>query len=167
MNLLYVLLLGLGLALAQDETAFDAIHEPPMGPEMTSAAQISAETTRVASLLRCPACQGLSVAESREGLSLAMKDRIQELVQAGYTDEQIIDYFVERYGESIVLLPDQKHQLVWLGPVVVVLLGLGIVGWQIARNKPAGPDVSPQPHPDTPAADDDYRRRVLEDLEQA
>lgn len=165
MNVLYVLFIG--LALAQDEAVFDAIEEPPMGAPLTAADEIASETTRVASLLRCPACQGLSVAESREGLSLAMKDRIQELVQAGYTDEQIIDYFAERYGESIVLLPDEKHRLVWLGPVALALLGLGIVGWQISRNMSSAPVSQPTTGPGPSAADDDYRRRVLEELEQA
>jgi cytochrome c-type biogenesis protein CcmH len=166
-NLLATLLLtarlSLALDLSADDAAFDAVREPPAGPVLTDEASIDAETDRVASVLRCPVCQGMSVAESREGLSLAMKQRIRELVTAGYTQTQIIDYFVERYGESIVLLPDEDHWIVWLGPVAAGLIGLGIVGWQLRRRSTPA-DTVPTP---TVAAgpDDDYRRRVLAELE--
>jgi len=164
-NLLLALLLSARLAAAQEDIAFEAMSEPPLSAPLTEDADIEAQTTRVASLLRCPVCQGLSVAESREGLSLAMKDRIREMVTAGYTQDQIIDYFVERYGETIVLLPDQKHWLVWSAPVAALLLGLGYVGWRASRPAPAdAPQAAPtEPAPEAPA--DEYRRRILAELE--
>lgn len=170
MNLIAALLLTIQLGLAQDEAAFEAVSEPPMGAALTDEAEIDRQADAVSRNLRCPVCQGLSVAESREGLSLAMKERIRELVAAGYTQEQIIDYFVDRYGEGIVLLPDERHWLVWLGPLFAGIAGLGIVGWQIRRRQP-GRSQDNDDAPITPAgapagADDDYRRRVLAELEE-
>ena len=146
------------------ETTFEAIREPPAGPPITDAAALEAETHRLARLLRCPVCQGLSVADSREGLSLAMRDRIRELVAEGYTQDQILDYFVLRYGESIVLLPDTRHRLVWLGPLGALVLGLAVVGLRL-RGGATAPSATPPP---APAADteDEYRRRVLAELEE-
>lgn len=149
--------------------AFEAIEEPPAGAPLSDPDQIQAETHRISLLLRCPVCQGLSVADSREGLSLAMRERVRELVAAGYTEEQILDYFVLRYGESIVLRPDARHRLVWLGPGAAVLGGLLWIGVRQTRRR------TPQPPPPPPggsegggggASDDEYRRRVLAALEE-
>ncbi|MEL6345821.1 MAG: cytochrome c-type biogenesis protein [Myxococcota bacterium] len=169
--------LSMAAAFAQSEdpdVVFGAIEAPPAGAPLTEVEQIEEKTSQVASVLRCPVCQGLSVEESREGLSLAMKDRIREMVTAGYSQDQIIDYFVERYGEGIVLLPDERHWLVWFSPIVALLFGLGVVGWTMQSRKhepttPASsqPDTTPVPeNADNDAALAAYRQQVLAALEE-
>jgi cytochrome c-type biogenesis protein CcmH len=77
--------------------------------------------------IKCPVCQGEPIADSPAETSTAMMDIVAERVAAGETDEQIIDYFVSRYGPGILLDPPFRGRTlaVWLLPVVA--LGAGIV----------------------------------------
>ena len=53
--------------------------------------EVEQRTYALGKILRCPVCQGLSVADSQSDAAVAMKNRIQELVALGYADEQIVD----------------------------------------------------------------------------
>ncbi|MCB9766517.1 MAG: cytochrome c-type biogenesis protein CcmH, partial [Alphaproteobacteria bacterium] len=66
---------------------------------------MEARTLTLAHGLRCPVCQGMSVADSSSEAAVNMKNRIRELVTAGYTDDQIEDYFIDRYGTWVLLEP--------------------------------------------------------------
>lgn len=115
---------------------------------------------RIAAGLRCPDCQALSVAESRTRAADAIRREIVEQVAAGRTDEEVRGHFVERYGEWILLAPDDA--LAWWVPVGVVLAAIaGFVAWLWAggARRVSG---SPAPPP-APSASD--RRRVDEELE--
>jgi cytochrome c-type biogenesis protein CcmH len=91
--------------------------------------------------------------------ALGMKARIKELVHLGYTDEQITDYFVDRYGEWVLLAPNEP--LLWAVPAVGVLLALGALTWWLSsRRSPA----SPPPPVASEATDEPYRRRILREL---
>jgi len=84
-------------------------------------------TQDIAQRLRCPVCQGLSVADSTSEAAVMMQRRIQELVAMGYPAEDIDDYFVSKYGEWVLLEPTKEggNWIVWLGPVV--MLGGGLI----------------------------------------
>lgn len=155
-----MILVLMSLLAFADEDAFEGVGMPPLGDPPAAQAITDARTDALAEILRCPVCQGMSVADSREDASLAMKERIREMVAAGYTDEQIIDYFVDRYGEGIVLLPDDRHWMIWLLPLLA-LVGGGVLIWSRSRTRsaPTTPVV-------TPAGDDDdpYRARILAEL---
>ena len=64
------------------------IGEPPVLSEPT-AEETEQRTFALSKKLRCPVCQGLSVADSRSDAAVAMKNRIQELVEMGYSDDQM------------------------------------------------------------------------------
>lgn len=87
--------------------------------------------------IKCPVCQGEPIADSPAETSTAMMDIVAERVAAGETDEQIIDYFVSRYGPGILLDPPFRGRTlaVWLLPVVA--LGAGIVMIMGRRRSPA------------------------------
>lgn len=87
------------------------------------------ETKRVASLLRCPVCQGLSVFDSPAEMARNMKIQVRELVARGYTEEQILRYFETSYGEFVRLEPQARgvNWLVWILPVAALALGLFLV----------------------------------------
>lgn len=110
------------------------IDEPPVLLEPTKE-EAENRTFELSKKLRCPVCQGLSVADSRSDAAVAMKNRIQELVEMGYSDEQIVNYFIGRYGEWALLKPKYEHRFVWVAPIVLTVLGLGFVGWRISRNQ--------------------------------
>jgi cytochrome c-type biogenesis protein CcmH len=85
----------------------------------------SARARHVASQLRCPVCEALSVADSPSPTARAIYDDIRRRVEAGESDAEIRAAFVARYGESILLKPTSSGMsvLVWALPVVVLVLG--------------------------------------------
>ncbi|GCE25893.1 hypothetical protein KDA_13770 [Dictyobacter alpinus] len=80
----------------------------------------------IAAQLRCPVCQGESVADAPSGLALQMRGIIRQQVQAGKSDSEIIQYFASRYGEgNIVWVPQWQGftLLAWIVPIVLMLAG--------------------------------------------
>jgi cytochrome c-type biogenesis protein CcmH len=77
---------------------------------------------RITSVVRCPTCQGLSVAQSDAPAATAIDDEVRRRVQAGESDRQIKDYLVSRYGQDIILQPEAEGVglLVWALPVLAV-----------------------------------------------
>lgn len=121
-----------------------SIIGPPAGPALTGDA-LREKTREVASLLRCPVCQGLSVADSPSESALAMKDEVEALVAKGYDTEQILFYFESSYGEFIRLEPkvEGMNLFVWAAPGLLVLGGLAMVLWVAAGRSRAAPSVAP------------------------
>lgn len=80
-------------------------------------------------MLRCPVCQGVSIADSPSSMARAQLDKVRELVKEGQSDQEIYDFFVARYGEWILMEPTKSglNVVLWLGPVVLLLLGLSVV----------------------------------------
>jgi cytochrome c-type biogenesis protein CcmH len=87
----------------------------------------AARTEAIAEDLRCPVCQGLSVADSHSPTAEAMYDDIRRRVEAGESDSAIKAYYVSRYSEWVLLDPDTSGVaiVVWILPVVAVLLAVG------------------------------------------
>ncbi|MFN3477490.1 MAG: cytochrome c-type biogenesis protein CcmH [Candidatus Methylomirabilales bacterium] len=85
------------------------------------------EVRRIASLLRCPVCQNLSVADSPSELAQEMRELIKERLLKGESREEVIAYFVSKYGEWVLLAPPKRgfNLFVWLLPFLAVLGGLG------------------------------------------
>ncbi len=96
------------------------------------------ETARVERLtdrLRCPECQGSSVADSDVATSRAITTLVAELVADGRSDSEIFGAVKARYGSEILLLPESSGVglLVWLLPLVFGLLALGGLGLAFFR----------------------------------
>jgi cytochrome c-type biogenesis protein CcmH len=87
----------------------------------------SARADRLARSLRCPVCQGLSVADSPSPTARAMAADIEERVKAGESDDEIRAAYLERYGEYVLLSPTATGvgALVWALPVAGLVLGGG------------------------------------------
>ena len=84
--------------------------------------------------LRCPTCQGLSVKDSEAGFSASIKGKIRELMKHGKSDEEIMAYFVERYGEWILRAPPVSgfNMVLWVLPGAAIVTGLL---WVLYRSK--------------------------------
>jgi len=176
LRVLWILLAAALLLGWMDATAAGGIEEapameglpddlPPPGPP-PAFDQVESLTYTIASGLRCPVCQGLSVADSPSPTAVAMKDRVRELVTAGYTEDQIDDYFVARYGEWVLLSPPVQGLawLLWLGPAV--LLGL-VLAWAVAVGTSwrREPDAVPLPSDVGLIPKDPYEEQLLRELE--
>lgn len=79
----------------------------------------------VAGELRCPTCTGLSVLESDAGFSVQIKDQVKEQIGSGKSKEDILEFFVERYGPWILREPPKKgfNIIAWLVPVLLLVMG--------------------------------------------
>jgi cytochrome c-type biogenesis protein CcmH len=79
----------------------------------------------VASQLKCPVCQGESVADSPSSLSQQMRAVIRHKLQAGQSEQEIIQYFVNSFGEQIAWSPPWQGfaLLAWLVPIALMLAG--------------------------------------------
>jgi cytochrome c-type biogenesis protein CcmH len=83
----------------------------------------------VASQLKCVVCQGESVADSQAGLAQEMRLVIREQLQQGKSDQEVLQYFVQRYGEDIIWSPPWQgfSLLVWLVPILFWLGGAALL----------------------------------------
>ena len=124
--------------------------------------EFSARFRKLADELRCPTCQGLSVKDSEAGFSNSIKDKIRELMKEGKNDQEVMDYFVNRYGEWILRTPMKQgfNLLLWILPIAGILIGLFIVLFRSKRNvNIANNDVPVQLTPEE-------ERKVKDDLER-
>lgn len=89
----------------------------------------------VAAQLRCVVCQSLSVADSPSETANQMRGIIRERLAAGESPEQIRAYFVEKYGDWILLSPPKSGftLLVWVLPFVGLGIGLVLVAVLVRR----------------------------------
>jgi len=140
------------------------LAEPPAGPPLDGAA-LEDEARRISLGLRCPVCQGLSVADSNADAARAMRARVYELVAQGYTEQQIVDYFVDRYGAFVQLEPEAEglNLLLFLAPPAVVLAGVGV--WAARSRAAAAPGAPPRTEAGLPASEDPYQVAILAELD--
>ena len=107
--------------------------------------------------LRCPDCQGLSVADSPTRSAAEIRRQVDELLAAGATDDDVRDHFVARYGEWILLAPTAPAA--WVIPFVVVAAGaVALAAWLTARRG------APPPRAAVPLSAEE-RRRLHEEAE--
>jgi cytochrome c-type biogenesis protein CcmH len=140
---------------------------PPKGQALAGEALLT-RTEDVAGLLRCPVCQGLSVADSPATMAVNMKAEVREMLATGYDQDQILAYFEHSYGEFVRLQPPLRgvNWLVWLGPVLALAVGAVFVTRALSARRTAAPaEPSPLPGPTTLPDDPElarYVRRVRE-----
>jgi cytochrome c-type biogenesis protein CcmH len=128
---------------------------------------------RLGKQLRCAVCQGVAISDSPASMARAQLDKVRELVAAGKSDDEIFAFFVDRYGEWILLEPRKTglNGFLWFGPVVLLLGGLLFIFLQ-ARKDPLAPapqTKAPAPAPEAKAsvpADDAFLAQVRADLEK-
>ncbi len=85
----------------------------------------------ISTQLRCLVCANETIAESNAQLAIDLRREVAEQVKAGKTDDEIIDFMVDRYGDYVLFKPPFKAKtwLLWLGPGVFFLLAL----WGMTR----------------------------------
>ena len=135
---------------------------PPQGTPVTGTA-LDAKTTEIASLIRCPVCQGMSIADSPAEMAINMKRQVRALLERGYTQDQILDYFERSYGQFVRLKPTFQgvNTLVWVLPLIALGAGAAIVVGKVRRLQQPGNPATRQPSdPATRQPSDPYLDQV-------
>lgn len=117
----------------------------------------------LAAELRCVVCQNLSVADSPSEMAGQMRAVIRERLAGGERPDQVRQYFVDKYGEWILLEPRREGftLLVWLLPPLATVAGLAVVALLLVRwTRRRG--VAPGPAPPVDPAMSDRIRREME-----
>lgn len=150
--------LGLVLASYAPQQAGSALLDPPR----------EARVQALGKQLRCPMCQGLSIADSNSSAARAQMDKVRELVAAGKTDQEIRDYFTSRYGEWALLEPPASgmNLLVWILPLLLLVGGGAAIARIMRRPVPAAPSPPAEPEEKRPPSDDPYLEAVRAELRQ-
>ena len=90
----------------------------------------------IAKDLRCAVCQNQPVSESNADLAKDMRAAIREQLQAGRARDEIVDYFVARYGDYVLMKPPAERAglLLWVAPPLLLAL-LAVFGWLFLRQR--------------------------------
>lgn len=85
----------------------------------------------ISTQLRCLVCANESIAESNVELAIDLRREVAKQIKAGKTDEEIIDFMVDRYGDYVLFKPPFKAKtyLLWFGPIAFFALAL----WALMR----------------------------------
>lgn len=88
--------------------------------------------------LRCVVCQNESLADSTAPLALDLKREITQRLAAGQSPQQVRDWLTQRYGDFVSYTPplNSATGLLWIGPALLALLGVGVV-LRLSRRRPA------------------------------
>ncbi|MFF7708306.1 cytochrome c-type biogenesis protein CcmH [Pseudomonas sp. NPDC007930] len=97
--------------------------------------------------LRCPKCQNQDIADSNAPIAADLRREIVRLLGEGQSDQQIIDYMVDRYGEFIRYKPalSARTSLLWFGPASLLLGGVLVIGIIVRRRRAAAAPASLSP----------------------
>ena len=116
------------------------------GPGAPTDGQSQERLFSIASQLKCQQCVGESVADSQSPSAVQFREAIAEQMAKGSTDDEILNFFADRYDQEILLTPPASGvgSLVWVVPVVA-LVGAGVLlvgSYQRRTRESAGRDVT-------------------------
>ncbi|HLE29761.1 MAG TPA: cytochrome c-type biogenesis protein CcmH [Anaerolineales bacterium] len=134
------------------------------------------DVNRVAKKLFCPVCENVPLDVCPTQACIQWRATIREKLEAGWSEQQILDYFAQQYGERVLAQPSTRgiNILVWVIPPVAVLGGAVAVWYflrQMTRARPAppgAPEGGPEPAEagPSPAAADKYAAQLEQELER-
>jgi cytochrome c-type biogenesis protein CcmH len=95
---------------------------------------VAKREVELAKQLRCLVCQNETIADSRASLAVDLRNKLREQMAAGKSDEEIIAFMTDRYGDFVLYRPPLKATtvLLWVGPFVLLAIGI-LVGWRAVR----------------------------------
>jgi cytochrome c-type biogenesis protein CcmH len=86
---------------------------------------IDARMKNLTKQLRCLVCQNETLADSQAQLAEDLRREIREQIKAGKSDQEILAYATQRYGDFILYNPPVKATtyLLWFGPFLLLVIG--------------------------------------------
>lgn len=87
--------------------------------------------------LRCLVCQNQTIADSNAELAGDLRRQVYEMLQQGKTEQEIIRFMTDRYGDFVLYKPPfaGKTSLLWIAPVLFLLMGLMTIFLVIRRKR--------------------------------
>lgn len=103
----------------------------------TGAPEIHGRVMGVSEELRCLVCQGQSLADSNSEFAVDMRAQIQEMMEDGMNDRQVVDFMVERYGDYVRYRPpfNATTMLLWFGPFILLGVGIALLYTNVLRRR--------------------------------
>jgi cytochrome c-type biogenesis protein CcmH len=125
-----LLLLCLALSTARAIDVDKAFEDPEM----------QARYEAIIEEVRCVKCQNQTIKDSNALIANDLRREIRRLLSDGFTDAEVYDFLVERYGEFVLYRPRMSgvSLLLWLAPGVFLVIG-GIVFVRVVRKRMAMP----------------------------
>ncbi len=86
--------------------------------------------------MRCPKCQNQNLSGSDSPIALDLRNELYLMIEEGKSDQQIVDFMVERYGEFILYRPrlSPATVLLWAAPVLLLVFG-ALFLWLLVRKR--------------------------------
>jgi cytochrome c-type biogenesis protein CcmH len=113
--------------------------------EMLKDPALEARARALSAELRCLVCQNESIDDSGAALAADLRILLRQRLQAGDTDQQVLDFLVARYGEFILLKPrfEWRTAMLWAAPPAVLVLGVAVAvaAWRRRRGAEAEPPL--------------------------
>ncbi|QTL04236.1 cytochrome c-type biogenesis protein CcmH [Aquabacter sp. L1I39] len=130
--LILSLLLPLGLAPAHAVQPDEVLSNPAL----------EARARELSKELRCMVCQNQSIDDSDAPLARDLRLLVRERLKAGDTNQQVLSFMVDRYGEFVLMRPvlSWRNALLWGAPILAILLGGVFVLFAMRRR--GAPDVA-------------------------
>ena len=138
-HILFALLLACALPVAADEPAAPPKQALPNAEDP----EIEARLVGLAADLRCLVCQNESLAGSHAELAEDLRREIREQMRAGKSDQEVIAYLTDRYGDFVLYRPPFKPvtYLLWLGPLLFLAIGGG--AWYVTLRRRRAAEALP------------------------
>lgn len=103
-----------------------------------------ARTREIGRQLRCLVCQNQSIFDSNAGLAKDLRVAVRERIDAGDSDQQVLDYLSTRFGDYVLLKPRITPQtsILWIAPFFFVALGgIGMIAYHRSRKTTPQPEI--------------------------
>ena len=115
-----------------------------LGAAMAQDAPLDRRVTSIAHELRCLVCQNQTIAESNAPLAVDLRNQIREQLAAGKSEQQVVDFMVERYGDFVLYRPPFKATtiLLWTGPFLFLFAGFWFLLRFLRRRQVPPPQLS-------------------------
>ncbi|UTW46630.1 cytochrome c-type biogenesis protein CcmH [bacterium SCSIO 12696] len=93
--------------------------------------------------LRCPKCQNQNLSDSDSTIAQDLRRTVLRLLEEGKSDDEVVDFLVDRYGDFIIYMPQFKPGTysLWLLPLLLAVIGGAVVIVVVRRQRQAEPVV--------------------------
>lgn len=100
-------------------------------------AVLEAKVQVLSEQLRCLVCQNQNLADSHADLAVDLKNQVRDMLKKGMSEQQVIDFMVQRYGDFVLYNPPVKNTtwLLWGGPFALLASGLGFLFLKLKKRR--------------------------------